>query len=270
VLISGIFRKEQVFFKWYGTFYKRILKYISQYFVQNKESVQLLQSINIQNIELAGDTRIDRVVDIAQNTDKFPEIENFLGSHDSIFIGSAWQDDLDVIVPLMNDPDVIFKFVIVPHEINQTMIQALSERINERVVRYSDCLSGKAGDFENAHVLIIDSVGILSQIYQYGSFAYIGGAFGDGLHNILEPAVFGLPVFFGNKYYNKFHEANDLIALGGAYPVSKSSEFKSKLLYLSEDKERMKGTSSLVKNYIYDNAGATQKVVNYFEKVGLK
>ena len=150
------------------------------------------------------------------------------------------------------------------------MIKKLTQQIDENAILYSSCLSGEVEGLKNSKVLIIDTVGILAQIYQYGTYAYIGGAFGDGLHNILEPGVFGLPIFFGDKYYNKFQEANDLLELGGAFTVSQSKDLKNKLLYFSENPERRDKTSSIVKNYINDNAGATEKVVKFLEKGSLK
>ena len=270
VLISAIFRKEQVFFKWYGAFYRRILHYFTHLIIQNQESASLLKRINFDNISIAGDNRIDRVIDIIEHSNRFPEIEFFLDKRDAIIVGSAWEDDFEVILPVINDHEIDLKFIVAPHEIKPAIIKKLIQQIDEDAILYSNCLSGEVEGLKNSRILIIDTVGILAQIYQYGTYAYIGGAFGDGLHNILEPAVFGLPIFFGDKYYNKFREANGLLELGGAFTVSQSEDLKNKLLYFSENPERKEKTSSIVKKYIHDNAGATEKVVKFLEKVSLK
>jgi 3-deoxy-D-manno-octulosonic-acid transferase len=164
--------------------------------VQNQESVDLLHSINLYNVTISGDTRFDRVKEIVAQSEAIPIAERFKADEKVFVVGSAWQEDIDVLLPFINEGKL--KFIIAPHEIHENQIQNLQRALTVRSVRFSEAESNPV---EDASVLIIDNVGMLSRLYRYGEFAYVGGAFGKGLHNILEAACYGIPILFGNRSY---------------------------------------------------------------------
>jgi len=255
--ISSIFRKEQFFFRKTGSFNRRILKNITHFFVQNQESVELLRSINIYNASVSGDTRFDRVKQIADQRQEIEIARKFKGDDRVFVIGSAWQEDLDVLVPFINENKL--KFIVAPHEINENLLLHLQDAITVRSVLYSEAEGKNLEDFD---VLIINNVGFLSRLYRYGEFAYIGGAFGKGLHNILEAASNGIPVLFGNKNYEKFQEAMDLINRGGAFPVADYSDLRHKYEMLNIP-ESFLLACEVCRQYVEANTGATQKIMEY-------
>lgn len=268
--ISVILRKEQSFFKPWGGFFRKALKSFDFLFVQNEDSGNLLKSIEYQNFEVAGDTRFDRVIATAKDNAEVPGIEKFISyqlsgfssddpslitHHSSLMpkvmvVGSAWSEDMEVLKPFMKKhPEM--KFIIAPHEIK-------SEQINDWVretgaIRYSEF-----ENFSKQNVLIIDSIGLLSKLYKYADYAFVGGGFKTGLHNILEPAVFGVPIFFGNKKYKKFQEANDLLSLGVAFAINENLDEVFEDLDLEEIKAR-------ASEYVNRNSGATVKILKYLE-----
>ncbi|RZJ97942.1 MAG: 3-deoxy-D-manno-octulosonic acid transferase, partial [Flavobacterium sp.] len=228
-IISGIFRKEQIFFKRYGGFYRNILKCVSHFFVQNEESTLLLKSININNTTISGDTRFDRVYENAKNPKHIPEIDFFCGDSPILICGSTWPDDEKLIAELpAKYPD--WKFIIAPHEVHESHIQII-ESLFPETVRFSELKSKRTTD---SSILIIDNIGMLSALYQYGRFAYIGGGFGAGIHNTLEAAAFGLPVIFGPKF-SKFQEAKDLIEIGAAKSISSADELIASFDYFKDN-----------------------------------
>lgn len=248
-LISGIFRPNQAFFKWYGGFYRAILKNITHFFVQNNESVSLLNSIGLTNVSLAGDTRFDRVYENAQNPRKLALIEEFCGSSNVFIAGSTWLPDEKLLVQLIGKhPD--WKFIIAPHEIGETHIQEI-ENLFTNAMKFSTYSSQFT-----AQTLIIDNIGMLSSLYQYAKVAYIGGGFGTGIHNTLEAAAFGLPVIFGPEYH-KFQEAKDLIAIGAAKSISNTKE----LLNAFEDFKANEKSAIAAKEYVAQKKGATQLIL---------
>ncbi len=257
IAISAIFRAEQVFFKSYGGFFKNILKKFDHLFVQNEHSLQLLKSIKIKNASVAGDTRFDRVAALSESVKPNTFVHNFKGNHRLMVIGSSWPEDMKHLIPFINSNSSI-KFVIAPHEINSSEITKMEKEIAGKTIRYSNFNHANV----DAQVLFIDNVGMLSSLYQYGEFAYIGGAFGKGLHNILEAATFGLPIFFGNKHYRKFQEAVDLVENGGAFTISDHSELKKRFSTLLE-LQNWKKSSQVCKNYVISNTGATDAIINY-------
>ena len=256
-LVSGIFRKKQYFFKWYGAWGRKQLSCFTHFFVQNTESQHLLESIGYKNATIAGDTRFDRVFEICNNVKSIPYIENFRNNKQLIIAGSTWLKDEELLSTL----DFIalnLKLIIAPHEVNETHIKSIESIFNKLIcMRYS---MASEKNINTADILIIDSIGILSSLYQYGEIAYIGGGFGKGIHNILEASTFGLPVLFGPNYH-KFSEALDLIKLNGAMCVNNKDELKKQVTTLTQ-KDIYKNASSASKNYILSNIGATEKIIS--------
>lgn len=258
VSISSIFRRDQLFFKSYGGFYRDILKNFSHFFVQNDISLRLLRSIGIQQSSIAGDTRFDRVYEIVKRAEVIPIAEKFKNGQKTFVVGSCWPEDYDVLAPMVNQD--IAKFIIAPHEISEDFIHSLETSLTVKSIRFSQASNAK--QLEDYQVLIIDNIGMLSRLYRYGEFAFVGGAFGKGLHNILEAACYGVPIFFGNKNYEKFQEAVDLINRGGAFEVSDYTDFKTKYEMLNVPENFMLACE-VTKLYVMENLGATEKIMRY-------
>ncbi|MBT1710216.1 3-deoxy-D-manno-octulosonic acid transferase [Fulvivirgaceae bacterium PWU5] len=256
--VSAIFRQDQLFFQSYGGFYRNILKQFSFFFVQNDESVRLLQSIGIHHVKRAGDTRFDRVYQVVQQAEEIAIAKSFKADQKVLVVGSSWTEDLDVLIPFINEDRL--KFIIAPHEINESSLVILERSLQVRSVRYSR--AAQTPDLEEARVLIIDNVGMLSRLYRYGEFAYVGGAFGKGLHNILEAACYGVPIFFGNRNYEKFQEAVDLINRGGAFEISDYPDFKAKYEMLNIP-ENFLLACEVTRQYVEENLGATRMIIDY-------
>ena len=257
ISVSSIFRKDQYFFRKTGSFNRRILKNVTHFFVQNQQSVELLNSINFYNVTVSGDTRFDRVREIVQNSEEVPLAARFKSNERVFVIGSAWQEDIDILLPFINEGKL--KFIVAPHEIHEHQIENLQRALAVKSVRYSKA----AGEnLEDANVLIVDNVGMLSRLYRYGEFAYVGGAFGKGLHNILEAACYGMPVLFGNRSYEKFQEAIDLINRGGAFPVEDFPDLKKKYELLNVP-ETFLLACEVCRQYVLENTGATEKIMDY-------
>jgi len=267
ISFSAIFRPNQLFFKYYGGFFREILTKFKHILVQNQESFDLLKSIDIQQITLAGDTRFDRVKQIVDAKKDIPIAERFKANRQILMVGSAWQTDMEVLITLMNllKNDSTLTFVIVPHEIHREEIMAWQKQIESKSICFSEVKNDtKLIDYQ---VLIIDNIGMLSSLYQYADFAFIGGSFDKGLHNILEAATFGMPIFFGNKAYHKFQEAVDLVNLGGAYAVESTDDLGEMLNDLRLDKVKKKKTDKISQNYVLQNIGATEKVMSVVESI---
>ncbi|GGD53018.1 3-deoxy-D-manno-octulosonic acid transferase [Emticicia aquatilis] len=273
ISFSAIFRPNQLFFKPYGGFYREVLTKFRHILVQNQESFDLLKSINIQPITLAGDTRFDRVKQIVDAKKDIPIAAQFKANRQVFMVGSAWQTDMEVLIPLMNSFNVDrvsnpadvrvtdeIAFVIAPHEIHREEINAWQKQIELKSICFSEVKPDtKLTDYQ---VLIIDNIGMLSSLYQYADFAFIGGSFGKGLHNILEAATFGMPIFFGNKAYHKFQEAVDLVKQGGAFAVSSTNDLGEILKNLRSNEAKKKETDKISQNYVLQNIGATEKVMS--------
>jgi 3-deoxy-D-manno-octulosonic-acid transferase len=256
-LISGIFRPDQPFFKWYGGFYRNILKNVTHFFVQNEESVFLLKSIGINDVSLAGDTRFDRVYENAQQPKKLELIESFCGKSNVFIAGSTWIEDEKLLVSL-TEKYTDWKFIIAPHEIGVSHITEI-EGLFPSAVKYS-AFQSSAFSLQPS-TLIIDNIGMLSSLYQYAQVAFIGGGFGIGIHNTLEAAAFGLPVIFGPKY-DKFQEAKDLISIGAAKSISSVDE----LIAAFEDFISNENSSANAKNYVKEKKGATAMIIKTLNK----
>ena len=255
-VISGIFRPNQVFFKWYGGFYRQILKAVSYFFVQNEESKRLLNSIGLFNAMVSGDTRFDRVYENAKSPKKLTKVEAFIGNSPTLICGSTWLEDENLLSALPEKyPD--WKFIIAPHEIHESHIESIEKQFPIGSVRFSVLNSNNQTPNAEYQTLIVDNIGMLSSLYQYGKLAYIGGGFGAGIHNTLEAAAFGLPVIFGPKY-DKFQEAKDLIILSAAKSISAGDE----LLTAFESFAANEIARIAAKKYVGDKKGATDKIVS--------
>ena len=260
-IISGIFRPGQVFFRWYGGLHRKMLSFVTYFFVQDEQSIQLLQSIDINNALISGDTRFDRVWANAQAPKALPVINEFKNNHKTFIGGSTWPDDEKLIATLVNDY-TDWKFIIAPHEISEEKIKNLINLLPANsVIRHSQ-LDTYHLPLTNYQTIIIDNIGMLSSLYQYGDIAYIGGGFGAGIHNTLEAAAFGLPVIFGPNY-NRFKEACDLIDEQTGFSISNEAELKSTVAYLVEDEERYNAISKKIKHYVQDHNGATKTIADH-------
>jgi 3-deoxy-D-manno-octulosonic-acid transferase len=263
VSASSIFRRDQFFFKPYGSFYRNVLRKFTYFFVQNAVSVKLLNGIGIRNCRHTGDTRFDRVNALTHQAGEIPLVERFKDKQHTWVIGSSWQEDMDELLPFINESANRLKFIIAPHEISESFINTIEKNLQVKSMRFSNAVENP----ETYSVLIIDNIGMLSKLYKYGEFAYVGGGFGRGLHNILEPACYGIPVFFGNKNYEKFQEANDLIMRGGAFEISGYADLRSKYELLISRPENYVIACEVTAEYIKENLGATDLIVGYCKKL---
>ena len=264
-LVSGIFRKDQVFFRGYGGFYRTWLRFFTYFFVQDDTSKNLLEGAGLRNCTVAGDTRFDRVWQICQKSRALPIAENFKNNGQLMVIGSSWPEDMELLLPLINDPDIDLKYIIAPHEIEAGKIDKLEKQIRAKTIRYSK--AGEKGTSDHK-VLIIDNVGLLSSLYRYGEIAYIGGAFGEGLHNILEAATFGVPLFFGRSSSNaKYREAVELTSLGGAFEMGDADELELNIRAMLADEAKRKKAGKVASGYVRSNTGATETIVNFLKQM---
>ena len=257
-LVSGIFRKEQVFFKKSGKSYRKVLNYFTHFFVQNKTSLNLLKGIDIDNVTVSGDTRFDRVIDIANKTIELKKVAEFCDNKQIIIAGSSWQPDEELLAKYINTTKLDVKLIIAPHEIKEQNIARIIKLINKNILLYSDIENSNPKDYD---VLIINNIGLLSSLYKYADIAYIGGGFGVGIHNILEAATFGKPIVFGPKY-QKFKEAVDLIELKAAFSISNYTELENIFNRFLTDKELLKQASEISAKFVQDNAGAVNIVLS--------
>lgn len=260
LLISAIFRKDQLFFRWYGTGFRTLLHWYKQIFVQDEKSFKLLQKFRISNVTLSSDTRFDRVSIIASQVTSIPAIELFKGESKIIIGGSTWQKDEELLIRYINEnKNAELKFIIVPHEIDRANIHSIQQKIQTTSVVFSKVNKQTA---LLSNVLIVDKVGILSALYYYAHIAYIGGGFGRGIHNILEAAVFGAPVIFGPNY-KKFKEATDLIRLKSGFSVNDYNGFTAIINKLMTTGELYTQSSEGCKEYVDANTGATKQIATY-------
>ncbi len=261
-LISGILRENQVFFKWYGGFYRNCLQTFEHFFVQNESSKKLLQSLGYQNVKISGDTRFDRVVSILERDNSLGFIEEFKKNTTTIVIGSSWPKDEELLVNFINQSSENVKFIIAPHNIKSEQIQELKKSISKSVILFSEKDSKKLNEYA---VLIIDTIGILTKIYSYADIAYIGGGYGNpGVHNILEPATFGIPIVIGPNYTH-FAEATALVGLEGCVSISSQNELNNAFsnLILNRDIRHEKG--HICSTFVQMNKGATAVILKHIE-----
>jgi len=261
LIISAIFRPSQHFFRWYGGWFRKNLRGITHFFVQNEQSANLLHSIGIAQVTISGDTRFDRVATIAENCKPFPLIEQFRDDHKLFLAGSTWPAD-EELIKILYQSNQGFKYIIAPHEVHEEHILKIEQLFEGHTLRYS---KATPATISQTDVLIIDSIGILSNLYQYAYLAYIGGAFGKGLHNILEAATFGKPVIFGTNY-SRFKEAVDLIDLGGVFSIHNAEELIYISRQLSTDENVYMKASSQCLNYVTSMRGATSLILLEIKK----
>jgi len=265
-IISAIFRPKQIFFRWYARPYREVLNNFDWFFVQDQQSLDLLGRFNHHNVSITGDTRFDRVFEIAEQRKELPVVEKFLNymehGKDTIFVaGSTWENDEAILIPYFNlHPGI--KLIIAPHEISEQRIEMLQNSLTRPSIRYSQANENAVIE---ADCLIIDCFGLLSSIYRYGDLAYVGGGFGKGIHNVLEAAVYGIPVLFGPQYH-KFKEAKELIACRGAFALTNGEDFSSRMNDFLSYSDLLRETGKNAKEYVTHNLGATQKI---YEKLKL-
>ena len=263
-LISGILRENQAFFKWYGGFYRNALKTFDYFFVQNESSRNLLQSIGFNNVKVSGDTRFDRVVSILERDNSLDFIEQFKDNTTTIVIGSSWPKDESLLVNYINQSSDDVKFIIAPHNIKQEQISNLKNQIQKKTILFSENVETRnALSLQEYSVFIIDTIGILTKIYSYADIAYVGGGFGNpGVHNILEPATFGVPVVIGPNY-SHFAEATALVNMEGCISIQNQTQLNEAfdLLLHNEDERLEKG--HICSTFVQMNKGATQTIINH-------
>ncbi|MFH7012616.1 3-deoxy-D-manno-octulosonic acid transferase [Flavobacterium sp. FlaQc-52] len=257
-LVSGIFRDSQMFFKWYGGFYRKALKTFTYFFVQNQSSKEKIEALGFHNVIVSGDTRFDRVNAILERDNTLDFIENFKNNQTTIVIGSSWPKDEALLAEYINQAPENVKFIIAPHNIKADQIANLTAQITKSTVLYSE---KENSDLSTYNVFIIDTIGLLTKIYSYGTIAYVGGGFGNpGIHNILEPATFGIPIVIGPNYAN-FAEAVQLVTLGGCTVINNKEELKQNLDRLISNETYYKEKAQICKSFIQDNKGATNSVM---------
>ena len=260
ILISAIFRPKQLFFKWYGKSYAKILKYFTHIFVQNEESAKLLKNIGIyKNVTIAGDTRFDRVYEIYKAGQPDNIVKKFASFSDKPIIvgGSTWDKDEEILTKFINTEKNV-RLIIAPHEVSKEHITRITKLLKTSYSLYTNTISPTS-------VLIINTIGVLNKAYRIAKIAYIGGGFSSGIHNILEAAVYGVPVIFGPNY-QKFKEANDLIKAKAAFSIKNYTEFKDIVEKLNTDSKFYKQASEAAQQYIKDNIGATKKILSIISK----
>jgi 3-deoxy-D-manno-octulosonic-acid transferase len=258
-LVSAIFRKNQSFFKKLRSPYRNMLSLYTHFFVQDDESHKLLQKHGIKNVTVAGDTRIDRVIEIQKQTVNLPIVEKFIDKGSIIFIaGSSWPADEDIFINYFNSHPNL-KLIIAPHEIDESHLTEIEMKLSRPSQRYSGLTDT---DTVNADCMIIDCFGLLASVYRYADIGYIGGGFGDGIHNLPEAAVYGIPVIFGPNFI-KFREAHDLIATGGGFTIKNRDEFNKLMESFINEPELREKAGKEAKNYIFSNSGATNTILNH-------
>lgn len=255
--VSSIFRPNQIFFRWYGRNYARVLHRITHFYVQNETSKKLLANIGVNQVTVVGDTRFDRVIDIRHAAKPLPLVERFAGCWKVLVVGSSWQPDEDIIINYFNN-NQHFKLVLAPHVVSETHLRQIEEKLQRPYVRYSAATLKSVAE---ADCLIIDCYGLLSSIYRYATIAYVGGGFGVGIHNVPEAAVYGIPVIIGpnNK---KFREAQDLIENGGCSEIKNADDFAKVMHVFLNDKEALAKAGQAAGSYIQSNAGATAQIMD--------
>lgn len=255
--VSSIFRPEQVFFKWYGRSYGRVLHCFTHFFVQNEISRQLLAKIGINEVTVVGDTRFDRVLQIKEAAKQLPVVEAFTDGYRTFVAGSSWQPDEDIFIPWFN-AHKDWKLIIAPHVIGEDHLQQILSKIEGKAVRYTQA---SAEEVRDAQVLIIDCFGLLSSIYHYGEVAYVGGGFGVGIHNLPEAAVWGVPVIFGPNN-QRFQEAQQLKACGGGLEINGAADFQRIMDRFDANPQQVEADGKKAGDYVKGKAGATGKVLH--------
>ncbi len=261
-LISANFRQNQVFFRWYGSWFRQILHKFSHIYVQNDDSLQLLRSVGIKQVSVSGDTRFDRVYSIASAKPDIHVASVFSEGTFTIVAGSTWSPDHSLWTRYMNATGHDVKLIIAPHEINENEINELTGKFTLPVIRFS---RATGADLKTARILVIDNIGMLSSLYSYGRLAYIGGGFGKNIHNILEACVYSIPVIFGPRYFN-FREAVELVSLGGAFAVESYSDFSSRVEEMIVNNKALINAGNTAGSYVKSRTGASNYIVEEIMK----
>lgn len=254
--VSSIFRPDQIFFRWYGKSYGKVLACFSHFFVQNEQSRSLLATIGLRNVTVTGDTRFDRVLQIQKACKHLPLIENFVQGKHLFVAGSSWPSDEEIFVPFFNSRSD-WKMVIAPHVVSEDHLQQLEQLVEGRTIRYSKATPETVGE---ADCLLIDCYGLLSSVYHYADITYVGGGFGVGIHNVLEAAVWGVPVIFGPNN-QRFQEAQDLMVAGGGFEVDCKAHFEALMDEMIESPWRVQAAGEKSTEYVKSKVGATNKVL---------
>jgi len=255
--VSMIFRKEQSFFKSYGTWFRKMLGAFEKFYVQDEVSGNLLKSIGLNNYSVSGDTRFDRVRDIANESKDFDLVRQFVGDSKQVIVaGSTWAPDEDILIDYIQNINKEVKVIIAPHEIHGEHIQQIEAKLKVSSFKYTTPINKP----EDSRVLIVDTIGMLSAIYKYGQVAYIGGGFGKGIHNTLEAATYAMPVFFGPNY-RKFKEARDLIDLQAGFSYKEKSEFNLQIEKFWSDDVLLQKVSKNAGSYVNKMCGATKQIM---------
>jgi 3-deoxy-D-manno-octulosonic-acid transferase len=264
ILVSGIFRENQLFFKWYGSWMRKSLTTFEHFFVQDKVSQELLNKIELENSTISGDTRFDRVYEITKQNNQLPFIEDFKNNSYTLVAGSTWKEDEELLVDYINNKaSEKEKFIIAPHNINSKDIEELKNSISKKVVLYSTKENYNLHKFQ---VFIIDAIGLLTKIYSYANVAYVGGGFTkSGVHNVLEPATFGIPIVIGPNY-RKFMEVKGLIKKEACFPINNSQKLSVLLNEFLQKKKERELTGFKAYNYVVSKTGSTEKILNYLKK----
>lgn len=261
-MVSAIFRPNQMFFKWYGKRMQRILRFYTCICVQDENSKGLLNGIGVDNVKVCGDTRFDRVMDIKKQAKQLPIVDAFAKKagedRETVFIvGSSWPRDEDVYMPYFN-LTADLKMIIAPHETDEAHLKYIEDNLARPHIRYSKAIPENVGDYD---CLIIDTIGLLSSIYNYGQIAYVGGGFGVGIHNVLEAAVYDIPVIFGPNF-KKSLEASKLLEVGGGYSVSNTQNFRSIMDEFMQYDDTLKAAGQHAGDFVRNNTGAVRKVIS--------
>ena len=258
-IFSALFRPSQVFFKPWGKWYLKAIATYEHIFVQNQESFDILHKYGFNNVSISGDTRLDRVGEIADAAPRLEKLEIFCGDQKGIIAGSTWKEDEDRFIPYVNKSPAGLKFVIAPHEVTSQSLERICNALEKSFAFYSIASNE---ELAQADVLIVDGYGYLNSIYRYGMVAYIGGGFTSGIHSILEPAVYGIPVIFGPDYH-KFQEAYDMLRLGAASCINDSADLEEQIESFRLNPEKLLKASKIACSYVNKNRGASKAIVKY-------
>jgi 3-deoxy-D-manno-octulosonic-acid transferase len=262
-IVSAIFRKDQHFFTWYGSFFKKMLDNITHFFLQDNSSAELLQKIGLNNYTVSGDTRFDRVTENSKTISPISVLDKFTSDSITLVCGSTWPTDEELLIKVfhrLNNPRL--KLIIAPHDIDKKRIEGLEKSASQNLKKSEVLLFSKADDekMSECRILVLDTMGQLSTVYSYGNLAYVGGGFGKGIHNTLEPAAFGIPIIFGPKH-QKFREATGLIESGAAFSISSENELALIIDTLIKQKTLMAGAGNAADEYVKSNSGATRAIL---------
>lgn len=258
-LVSALFSKRQVYFKPFGGFMRKSLKTFSHFFVQDDDSRKLLKSIGFENVTISGDTRFDRVSEILKRDNRLDFMDGFKNGQFCLVAGSSWPEDEEILIDYINSVKNPTKFVIAPHEIKSAHIEKIIASLQKRNICYSKMDDENLADFD---VLVVDTIGLLTKVYSYADVAYVGGGFATGLHNTLEPAVYGIPVIIGPNFKG-FREAEDLVGKGGVLPISDQEGFNSIMTNFIKNPIEAEKTGKINSDYINANVGATDLIMGH-------